>query len=111
MLILQAYNLTEISRDYLLSVLIGPEKIVDIVTRRFETHLNVLSNYDSCDFENVVVRTTIGLIEKDFRLMFELNCCVVDMFGDSSFRVFSDDYLKSVQERFDLVMKVFKNEK
>lgn len=108
MLHLRAYELTETSRDYLLSVLIDPEEIVTIVSKRFEIHLKDLKLFNPSEANSDRVRSTINLLMKDVRLMFELNRSMVDLLKDYEVKVFSDDYLKFAQERLDSALSVFK---
>lgn len=108
MLHLKAYELTETSRDYLLSVLMDPEEIVSIVTKRFEMHFKELDYYNPGEFNSVGVRSTIDLLMKDVQLMFELNHSMVNLLKDYEVKVFSDDYLKSVEKRLNQALSIFK---
>ena len=110
MLHLNSHELSETSRDYLLSVLLEPEEILDIVTKRFNIHLKDLTYFAPCESNTVRVRSTLDLLSKDVRLIFELNKSMVDLLSsDYNVRPFSDDYLNFVQKSLDNVLKVFKN--
>lgn len=108
MLHLRACELSETSRDYLLSVLMDPEEIINLVTKRFELHLKDLNQYNPNDRDSINVRSTIDLLSKDVRLIFELNRSMVDLLQDYEVKVFSDKYLKSVESRLDSALKLFK---
>ena len=70
MLHLRAFELTETSRDYLLSVLMDPEEIVTLVAKRFEIHLKDLEHFNLSEVNSVRVRSTIDLLTKDVQLMY-----------------------------------------
>ena len=108
MLHLRAFELTETSRDYLLSVLMDPEEIVTLVAKRFEIHLKDLEHFNLSEVNSVRVRSTIDLLTKDVQLMYELNRSMVDLLKDYEVKVFSDNYLESVQNRLDSALNVFK---
>lgn len=109
MLHLRSFELSETSRDYLLSVLLDPEDIVTLVIKRFETHLKDLTRLNPRESNSVRVRSTIGLLTKDVLLMFELNRSIIDLLNDNEVKVFNDDYLKSAEERLNSALEIFKN--
>lgn len=108
MLHLNACDLSETSREYLLSVLLDPQYIIDLVTKRFELHLKDLKQYEPKDCDSINVRSTIDLLSKDLRLIFELRHSITDLLKDCEVKVFSDDYLKSAETRLDSALKLFK---
>lgn len=100
-------QLSNDSKSYLLSVLMDPDEILDLVKKRFEIHLKNLTRFSPAESGSVLVRSTINLLSKDFRLIFELNCSMHDLFKGCEVKVFDDEYLRSVQDRFETAMKIF----